>query len=70
MQERELEISIGPNGEVNLATHGIKGAACNRLMEAFVQALGKLKHAEQTAEFYETTIDVEVEEHLGSRVRR
>ncbi len=70
MSREEIEITIGPDGEVNLETHGIKGAACNAVMEAFVQALGKLKSARQTEEFFEASIDVEVDTRLDQKLRR
>jgi hypothetical protein len=70
MSGEEIEITIGPDGEVNLETHGIKGAACNKVMAAFVQALGKLKSAEQTEEFFEAAIDVEVESQLDQKLHR
>ncbi len=70
MSREELEITIGPDGEVNLETHGIKGAACNKVMEAFVRALGKLKSSQQTEEFFEAAIDVEVESHQDQKLRR
>lgn len=70
MSREEIEITIGADGEVNLETHGIKGAACNRVMEAFVRALGKLKTAQQTDEFFEAAVDVEVDSHLDQKQRR
>lgn len=70
MSQEEIEITIGLDGEVNLETHGIKGAACKKVMEAFVRALGKLKSAQQTDEFFEAAIDVEVDAHLEQQQYR
>ncbi len=70
MSGEEIEITIGADGEVNLETHGIKGAACKKVMEAFVRALGKLKSAQQTDEFFEAAVDGEVEAHVDQKQYR
>jgi hypothetical protein len=70
MGQEEIEVVIGSDGEVVLETHGIKGAACMKVMEAFVKALGKTRSVEQTAEYYEAESAVDVETHLEQEVRR
>lgn len=48
----ELEISIGPDGQVRIVTHGLRGQACLTETKELEQALGKVTGREKTREFY------------------
>lgn len=48
----ELEITIGTEGEVQIATHGLKGQACLAETKDLESALGRVKKREKTREFY------------------
>ena len=49
----ELEITIGPDGEVHIVTHGLKGQACLAETKDLEKALGEVKRREKTREFYQ-----------------
>ena len=51
--KHEIEIVIAPDGEVKLEVHGIKGPACSPVVKVLADAVGELKVAEATPEFYE-----------------
>lgn len=48
----ELEITIGPDGEVRIVTHGLKGQACLAETKDLEKAVGEVKRREKTREFY------------------
>ena len=48
----ELDITIGPDGEVRIVTHGLKGQACLAETKDLEKALGEVKQREKTREFY------------------
>jgi hypothetical protein len=48
----ELEIFIGPDGEVRIVTHGLKGQACLTETKDLEKAVGEVKNREKTPEFY------------------
>lgn len=54
MAERvEIELTFGPDGEVRLETHGLKGQSCLAETEALERALGRVTRRTRTAEFYQ-----------------
>lgn len=53
MPEREFEITIGPDGGVELHVKGYKGRTCLEAMKVFEQVVGELKSQQLTSEFYE-----------------
>ncbi len=53
MPEREFDITIGKNGEVELHVRGIKGRSCLDAVKMFEQMVGEMKAQEHTSEFYE-----------------
>jgi hypothetical protein len=63
----ELDIEIGPNGEVKVQPRGAKGQACMDWADLMVRILGKEISRQPTSEFYETELDqarqVEVKRH-------
>ena len=53
MPEREYEITIQPDGQVNLHVRGYKGKGCLEAVQMFEQIVGELKSRQATSEFYE-----------------
>jgi hypothetical protein len=53
MAQREFEITIAPDGNVELHVRGFKGRSCLEAMKLFEQLVGELKSQRETAEFYE-----------------
>ncbi len=50
---RELEITISPDGEVQIVTHGFKGEECLEAVKPFEGEVGIVKRRELTSEYYE-----------------
>jgi hypothetical protein len=53
MAQREFDITIGPDGNVELHVKGFKGRSCLEAMKLFEQVVGELKSQRETSEFYE-----------------
>lgn len=53
MPQREFDITIGPDGSVELHVKGYKGKGCMEAAKMFEQIVGELKAEQKTAEFYE-----------------
>ena len=53
MPQREFDITIGPDGSVELHVKGYKGKSCLEAMRMFEQIVGELKQQRETSEFYE-----------------
>lgn len=53
MAQREFDITIAPDGSVELHVKGIKGRGCMEVIKLFEQIVGEIKSQEQTNEFYE-----------------
>ena len=53
MPEREFEITIGADGNVELHVKGYKGKSCLEAMRMFEEIVGELKTQRETSEFYE-----------------
>jgi hypothetical protein len=53
MPQREFDITIGPEGSVELLVKGYKGKGCLEAMKLFEQIVGELKSQQKTGEFYE-----------------
>lgn len=53
MPEREFDITIARNGEVELHVKGFKGRACLDAVKVFEEIVGEMKSQRQTSEFYE-----------------
>ena len=50
MPEREFEITIAPEGSVELQIKGYKGSSCLEAMRMFEKIVGELKEQRQTRE--------------------
>jgi hypothetical protein len=53
MAQREFDITIGPDGSVELHVKGFKGSSCLEVVKLFEEIVGELKSQQQTSEFYE-----------------
>jgi hypothetical protein len=53
MQHREFDITIGPDGTVELHVKGYKGKSCLEALKLFEQIVGEVQSRRETAEFYE-----------------
>ena len=53
MPQREFDITIGPDGSVELHVQGYKGKSCLEAMKLFEQIVGEVKSQRETSEFYE-----------------
>jgi len=53
MAQREFDITIGPDGSVELHVKGFKGKGCLEAMKLFEQIVGEVKSQRETNEFYE-----------------
>jgi hypothetical protein len=53
MAQREFDLTIGPDGNVELHVKGFKGKSCLEAMKLFEQVVGELKSQRATSEFYE-----------------
>lgn len=53
MAQREFDITISPNGNVELHVKGFKGRSCLEAVKLFEQIVGELKTQRETSEFYE-----------------
>ncbi len=53
MPQREFDITIGPDGNVELHVKGFKGKGCLEALKLFEQIVGEAKSQRSTSEFYE-----------------
>ena len=65
MPQREFDITIGPDGSVELHVKGFKGKGCLEAMKLFEQIVGEVKSQGETREFYEPEEQVHFE--IGQR---
>ena len=65
MAQREFEITIAPDGGVEVHIKGYKGKSCLEVMKMFEHVVGELKSQNQTSEFYEP--DEQVQLHIDQR---
>ena len=53
MPQRELEITINADGEVELHLKGYKGTSCRSVAAAFEKIVGQVKSLQDTSEAFE-----------------
>ncbi len=53
MPHREFDITIGPNGNVEVHVIGYKGKSCLEAIKIFERVVGEMKSQRETSEFYE-----------------
>ena len=59
MEHREFDITIGPDGTVELHVKGYKGKSCLEALKLFEQIVGEVKSRRETSEFYEPDNEVQ-----------
>ena len=62
MPEREFDITINPDGTVEVHVKGYKGKHCLEAARMFETIVGEMKAQRETSEFYEP------EEHVQYRI--
>jgi len=60
MPQREFEITIAPDGSVEVHVKGYKGKSCLEAMKIFEQVVGEMKSRRETSEFYEPDENVQL----------
>lgn len=53
MPQREYDITIGPDGSVEVHVQGYKGKSCLDAIKVFEQIVGPLQERRETSEYYE-----------------
>ena len=53
MPQREFDITIGPDGKVEISIKGYKGKSCLEALKVFERVVGKVESERKTSEFYE-----------------
>jgi hypothetical protein len=53
MPQREFDITIGPDGSVEVHVQGFKGKSCLDAIKVFQEIVGEMKEQRHTSEFYE-----------------
>lgn len=64
MPQREFDITIAPDGSVEVHVKGYKGKNCLEAMKIFEKAVGKMKSQRETSEFYEPDEHVQFNQEM------
>lgn len=59
MRQREFEITIGPDGSVELQVKGYKGKRCLEAVKMFEQMVGGVQSQRLTDEYYDPEEEVQ-----------
>ncbi len=65
MRQREFEITIGPDGSVEVHVKGYKGKRCLEAVKFFEQIVGETRSQQLTSEYYDP--EEEVQYHIERR---
>lgn len=65
MPQREYEITIAPDGNVEVHVQGFKGKRCLEAAKLFAEIVGEMQSRQETSEFYEP--EEEVQYHIDQR---
>ena len=65
MPQREFDITIGPDGSVELLVKGFQGKRCLEVVKLFEKVVGEVQSQQQTSEFY--LPEEEVRYHIDQR---
>jgi hypothetical protein len=57
--KKKMQITILPNGEVDIKVLCVPGAECEAVSAALEGSLGKVKSKERTAEYYQEATETE-----------
>jgi len=68
MNDEEIEIVIGADGQVTVRTIGIKGPRCLDVAEAIALIVGREESRRLTEEYHETGVQTEI--HVQQWARR
>jgi len=60
MPQREFEITIAPDGSVEVQVQGYKGKGCLEAMKIFQEIVGELQSQKLTHEYYAPEEDVRI----------
>jgi len=66
MAQREFDITIGPDGSVDVHIKGYKGKSCTEAVKLFEQIVGEIRAEQKTSEFYEP--EEQVQFHIDQRL--
>jgi hypothetical protein len=69
MPQREFDITIAPDGGVELHVKGFKGKGCLEAMKMFEKIVGELKSQQETSEFYEQEEQVQYRIEQGNNYK-
>ena len=58
MPQREFDITIAPDGHVQLHIKGYKGKSCLDVVHLFEQIVGEVESRRETSEYYEPEEEV------------
>lgn len=58
MPQREYDITIGPDGNVEVHVKGFKGKRCMEAAKLFEEIVGDVQSQQTTSEFYEPDEEV------------
>ena len=61
MPSREFEITIAPDGNVEVSVHGYKGKRCLEAMKIFQEAVGTVRAQNLTQDYYAPEEDVSIQ---------
>ena len=61
----ELEIEIGPDGEITIKVKGAEGDKCLDLTKDLEEALGLVTAREKTSEFYQAEVTADETVQIG-----
>lgn len=64
MPQREFDITIAPDGSVEIQVKGYKGKSCLEAVKIFEQVVGEMKAQRETSEFYEPDEHVQFNQEL------
>ncbi len=57
--KQEIEVTIGPDGQVTLRPRGVQGPACLDLTKELEAALGEVTSRELTSEYYQSGVEID-----------
>jgi hypothetical protein len=60
MPQREFDITIAPDGGVEVHVKGYKGKSCLEVLKIFEQVVGEMQSRQETSEFYEPDEQVQL----------
>ena len=67
MEPHEFDISIQPDGKVQVHIKGVKGQACEEYVKLFQQILSAEGQVEHTSEYYEPPTNVAI--HIEQKAK-